>query len=196
MHKQNRQQIRDQIKQQRRALSKEIQHQHSQQAAGHIINTPIFKNAEHIAFYLASGGELDPLAIMQTAWALGKKVYLPIMHPTRKHHLLFSPYFKGDTLVHNHYGILEPPLDIDKIILPWNLDLVFTPLVAFDKSGNRIGQGAGCYDRCFEFLHTTNLTQPKLVGVGHQLQQLEKIQAESWDIPLTGLLTEKYFLEI
>ena len=51
----------------------------------------------------------------------------------------------------NFFGILEP--DRARRIDPRRLDLVLTPLVAFDDRGVRIGVGRGYYDRCFKFLH-------------------------------------------
>ncbi len=93
----------------------------------------------------------------------------------------------------NQYGIPEPrPVEL---IDPRSLDLVLTPLVAFDDSGNRLGMGAGYYDRCFAFLGHRKFwfSPPKLVGVGYSVQHVEPITAAPWDIPLWGIITEKGF---
>ena len=84
---------------------------------------------------------------------------------------------------------LEP--DRTRIIDPRRLDLVLTPLVAFDDRGTRIGVGRGYYDRCFRFLSGRNAWQrPKLLGVGYELQHVPHLPAEPWYIPLWGAVTE------
>ena len=81
---------------------------------------------------------------------------------------------------------------------PKRLDLVFMPLVAFDKNSNRLGMGGGFYDRCFAFRNTTQQdnirTRPLLIGCAHALQEMSSLKPEKWDVPLDGILTEKYFL--
>ena len=56
---------------------------------------------------------------------------------------------------------------------PRELDLVLTPLVAFDDRGVRVGVGRGYYDRCFRFLrHRAHWRRPKLLGVAYELQHV------------------------
>jgi 5-formyltetrahydrofolate cyclo-ligase len=89
----------------------------------------------------------------------------------------------------NVFGILEP--EVSAPIDPRRLDLVLTPLVAFDDHGMRIGVGRGYYDRCFRFLLTRAAwRRPKLLGVSYELQHVPRIAAEPWDVPLWGAVTE------
>jgi 5-formyltetrahydrofolate cyclo-ligase len=91
----------------------------------------------------------------------------------------------------NFFGILEP--DRARPIDPRRLDLVLTPLVAFDDRGVRIGVGRGYYDRCFRFLHTRAAWhRPKLLGVAYELQHVRAIPPEPWDVPLWGAVTESH----
>ena len=65
------------------------------------------------------------------------------------------------------------------------------PLVAFDEQGNRVGMGGGYYDRTLGFLRSRQQwVRPKLVGVGYDFQEVERIDSESWDVPLTYICTE------
>ncbi len=94
----------------------------------------------------------------------------------------------------NPFGILEP--SAGPFIDARSLDLVLTPLVAFDDRGIRLGMGGGFYDRCFKFLRIrTAWCKPKLVGVGFEHQHLPSIRAASWDVRLSCAITEaaKYF---
>jgi 5-formyltetrahydrofolate cyclo-ligase len=72
------------------------------------------------------------------------------------------------------------------------LDFVITPLVAFDDSCNRIGVGGGFYDRTFEFLkHSeSDVSQVALVGFAFELQRVDVIQINDWDVPLVAVATE------
>jgi 5-formyltetrahydrofolate cyclo-ligase len=71
------------------------------------------------------------------------------------------------------------------------LDLVLTPLVAFDERGVRLGVGRGYYDRTFKFLrHRSHWRRPKLLGVAYELQLVGPLTPSSWDVPLWGVVTE------
>ncbi len=105
--------------------------------------------------------------------------------------LWFSEYKFGDKLIRNRYGIFEPDIRRRKPIPAWGLDLLLLPLVAFDASGNRIGMGGGFYDRTFAYLKTRNRWHtPKLIGIAHELQHIDSIEPNAWDIPLNGIVTE------
>jgi 5-formyltetrahydrofolate cyclo-ligase len=92
-------------------------------------------------------------------------------------------------LVHNEWGLLEPVSG--DVIEPKELDVVLTPLVAFDAERHRIGMGGGYYDRTFAFLHERRRRfRPKLVGLAFDCQRTEKIAVNPWDITLYRVITE------
>jgi 5-formyltetrahydrofolate cyclo-ligase len=62
------------------------------------------------------------------------------------------------------------------------------PLVGYDMSGNRIGMGAGYYDRHLELLRDS--TAPLRVGIAYSLQEIAPIEKNKWDIPLHGVVNE------
>ena len=64
-------------------------------------------------------------------------------------------------------------------------DIVLTPLLAFDAAMNRLGQGAGHYDRVFE-----RLPDAWRIGIAWSVQQVEHIVTDPWDMPLHGVITE------
>ncbi len=187
-----RQQLRRQMRSARKALSTE-----QQQSAGVLLLKNLqqqvsFNSAEHIAVYLASDGEIDPQSVIDYCWHQGKQVYLPVLDPHLHNQLLFVHYVQNTLMCRNKYDIIEPAVPYQKSIPATDLDLVLLPLVAFDDKGNRMGMGGGYYDRSFAFMMddevaTADKKVPVLIGLAHQLQQVEELAVESWDIPLSGI---------
>lgn len=144
-----------------------------------------------MAVYLPADGEVDTTGIIQRAWTLGKQVYLPVLVPYLHNRLWFIRYTSDTRLVKNRFGIPEPEAVHRKRVPAQALDLVLTPLVAFDAQGNRLGMGGGFYDRSFEFLLRRRIWhKPRLVGLAYDFQQLPGLPAQSWDVPLTAVATD------
>ena len=81
----------------------------------------------------------------------------------------------------NKYGIFEPHLNVQNVLPLEQLDVIFTPLVAFDKQGNRLGMRGGFYDRTLQHWQQQRFIP---VGLAHQCQQVDALPVESWDMPL------------
>ena len=182
-------QLRQQLRQQRRSLSTTIARQYAEEMAHRTARHPLLLNSQQIAAYLAADGEIDPWPLMQQLWSLGKDIYLPVLTPFDKYKLWFATFEPGDKLAYNRFGIPEPVRR--RLIKPCALDLVLTPLVAFDEAGHRIGMGGGFYDRSFAFLNRRqHWHKPRLLGLGYELQKRNVIEPNAWDIPLHAIATE------
>jgi 5-formyltetrahydrofolate cyclo-ligase len=182
----SRQEIRQLIRQRRRALSSEQQAQFAQQAATRMMAYPPVLMANTVALFLSFDGELDTQPLIDQLWRAGKKVYLPVFHPFSPGNLLFLHYHPNSELVINRLKITEPKLDV-RDVLPLNeLDVLITPLVAFDENGQRLGMGGGFYDRTLQNWQQHGL-QP--VGYAHDCQRVETLPVEKWDIPLPAVVT-------
>jgi 5-formyltetrahydrofolate cyclo-ligase len=161
-------------------------------AENFLLASPLFQKSQHIACYIAHGGEFDLQAIIKAIWVLGKKCYLPVLAAGDENKLHFVEYAAEDDLQTNKYNILEPRLDVTREIPAANLDLALLPLTAFDKEGYRLGKGGGYYDKTFGFLlGQSKSKKPRLVGVGFSHQEVAALPHDSWDIKLCGALTEK-----
>ena len=68
--------------------------------------------------------------------------------------------------------------------------MIGLPLVAFDERGNRLGMGGGFYDRTLAFSRRPG-QKPVLIGCAYAFQEIRMLPAESWDIPLQFIATEK-----
>lgn len=188
----SRQQLRQNIRRKRRALTQQQQKRAAKRLHAQICRRPEFIRARHIALYLPNDGEIDPRPLIESCWKMGKKTYLPVLHPILHNRLWFVPYTRQTKLVRNIYNIEEPPLLRAPRRPPWALDLVLLPLVAFDAQGNRMGMGGGYYDRTFSFkVGKGAISGPKLIGLAHELQRVEQLPVENWDIPLAGIISDE-----
>ena len=147
------------------------------------------KLVDKVALYLSFDGELNTQALIHYLWSQSIKVYLPVLHPFSKGHLLFLRYTPDSKMTSNRFGIAEPILDVQNVCPLMQLDLIFTPLVAFDKKGNRLGMGGGFYDRTLATVLTSQDNKPLLVGVAHEGQKADLLSCENWDIPMQSVLT-------
>ena len=181
-----RSQLRTQLKTRRNALSVSEQDLASSKVAKSLSENKKIKQANQIAVYLSNDGELDTTAFIEWCWQENKAVFLPVVHPFSTGNLLFLQYKKNTELISNCYGILEPKLDVTKVCPLAELDVICTPLVAFDNTGARLGMGGGFYDRSL-----ANWQQNKLfpIGLAHDCQQVEQVPIKSWDIPLPEIIT-------
>lgn len=142
--------------------------------------------AQTVALFLSFDGELNTTPLIQSLWQAGKNVYLPVLHPFSPGNLLFLRYTPQSNLVTNRLKILEPKLDV-RDVLPLNkLDVLVTPLVAFDETGQRLGMGGGFYDRTLQNWQQHGFYP---VGLAHDCQQVETLPVEQWDIPLPAVVT-------
>ena len=183
--------LRTALRRARRALDPRQQARASAGLCRVIARLPAFRRARRIAFYRADGGEIDPQPAWELATALGKACYLPVLHPLGHNRLYFVRHNASEPLLPNRFGIPEPRLRSPTAI--WSLDLIFLPLVAFDAAGNRLGQGAGFYDRSLACMRGRPAKHPLLIGLAHGFQQVPQLHPTPWDVPLHGVVTEHSF---
>jgi len=147
------------------------------------------RRAKRIAGYSPVGSELDPGPVLKTLARGRKQVYLPRVSrlPGRMDFALLTD---DAPLLRNRYGILQPGSTAPGIGARF-LDVVLLPLLAFDLNGNRLGSGAGYYDRAFAFRRVRRTwRRPWLLGVAFDCQEVPALEPQPWDVPLDGLATE------
>lgn len=188
--------LRRTLRQRRRALTPRRQIFAAQRLASRLAKRPEFVSADTLALYLAADGEIGTRAIIELAWRVGKRVYLPVLQPVLcdGNRLRFAEYRPGARLHRNRLGIPEPR--IKRYCDARYLDLVLMPLVGFDAAGGRLGMGGGFYDRSFAFVRERQRRRPVLVGLAHQCQQVEHLPAEVWDVPMAAIATDRRWLPV
>ena len=137
-----------------------------------------------VATYAPLGGEADPVALQATAVEVGCTLALPHV-VDRATPLRFLRWDGVAPLATGPFGLRVPHADWPEVAP----DVILTPLVAFDGALNRLGQGAGHYDRAF-----AAYPDAWRVGVAWSVQRVDALPTDAWDIPLNHLLTEREWL--
>ncbi|NNM50871.1 MAG: 5-formyltetrahydrofolate cyclo-ligase [Pseudomonadales bacterium] len=143
----------------------------------------------HIAIYWPRDGELDIRDLSLPSYQ--SICYLPCLNTSHPGHLYFKAWSLQQHTHLNRYGIPEPKRGCPR--LAWRMDIILLPLVGFDASGHRLGMGGGYYDRSLADL-ARRPKNPRLIGVAHDIQEVDDLPIESWDWPLDAVITGSRWL--
>ncbi len=178
--------LRTELRQRRREILPAGRIAAAQSLASRLLALPFAPATGHVAGYWAMDGEIA-LHAWQLGLPAGATYCLPVLHEDRC--LRFAPWRPGEPLKANRYGIPEPDVTSEQLIEPSAMSMVVLPLVGFDAGGQRLGMGAGWYDRSFAFRRDMRAS-PWLVGAAFGIQRVERLASESWDVPLDAICTE------
>ncbi|REL28820.1 5-formyltetrahydrofolate cyclo-ligase [Thalassotalea euphylliae] len=198
-------QIRKNVRAKRNSLDDVFQRSAAISLSDKLSTLPSVMRAKTVALYLANDSELSPSPFIKWCWQHGKQVVLPVLHPFSKGHLLFLCYTPESKMRINCFGIPEPALDVTTVMPLPAIDIIFTPLVAFDDQGHRLGMGGGFYDRTLvSYVNSGNssnakarqsVTRSEVIGLAHDCQQVDLIPIEPWDIPLSTIITPTQIIQ-
>lgn len=181
------QELRKKYKAIRNKLSADEVQINSHAIAQQLFNLPIWQQAQTIMVYLAFQNEVQTDLILKQGWAEKKIMAIPICHP-QDHTMHLARLDNLEQLTTNRYGIAELPTERQELILPTQVDLCLIPGIAFDLQGNRLGFGAGYYDRYLPQLREGILK----IALAHHCQiSADTLPTDSHDLPMDYILTEK-----
>lgn len=153
---------------------------------------PEFVVDANVAGYWAVRGEPPLNLAYGRLRAREQKYFLPLV--TSAGALEFAEWRPGTEVQPNRYGIPEPRSDVRHAAS--HMDLILVPLLGFDRAGNRLGSGAGYYDRTFAFLNQLpRPAQPVLVGIGYHFQEVPRLEPESWDVAMDFIATDRELID-
>ena len=176
----NKAEIRAQLREMRRALSKQEQDVAAKAMHDHLAALDVYRASRVVMAYMTCRGELSLEPVILDVLAAGKTLVLPRCEAegimtARKVGAIHE-------LVPGAYGLLEPDASCEAID-PKKIDLILVPGVAFDRQGGRLGQGAGYYDR---FLPQTQAVR---MGICHDFALLEHVPSQAHDVPMDFVIT-------
>jgi len=132
--------------------------------------------------------EINPLPLMRALAAQGARLALPVIDGRGKP-LIMRGFAFGDALNSGQWGIKEPKPEAGEVVP----DILLTPLLAFDRSGNRIGYGAGYYDMTIARFRSM---KPALaVGIAYAAQEIAAVPVTGRDARLDLVLTEREVID-
>jgi 5-formyltetrahydrofolate cyclo-ligase len=132
--------------------------------------------------------EVNPLPLMRRLAAAGASLALPVV-VGRGRPLILRAYAFGDALVSGQWGIREPGPDAAEVIP----DVMLVPLAAFDRTGHRIGYGAGYYD--MTIAKARALKPVTAIGIAFAAQEIDRVPATPRDERLDLVLTEREMID-
>ncbi len=154
----------------------------------------VFRPGRRVAAYLAMPGEVSLAGAITEALESGTEIYVPQLASRRRGRMRFVRLRPDCPLRPNAaaFGILEPAASSGEWLPPRCLDVILVPLVGFDREGNRLGMGAGYYDRALRRRRDRDRAwrRPRLVGIAFGCQETARIEPSPWDVALDVIVTE------
>ncbi len=144
---------------------------------------PVLRDANLVAGYRAVRGELDIDAPLRFLIERGATVTVPRVVGND---LEFAVWTPDESSADGPFGVPEPTLP--STVPLTGHDVVLVPLVAFDGSGHRLGQGGGYYDRA---LARRRDRHPVIIGIAHAFQEVHAVPTEPWDVALDAVVTDE-----
>lgn len=150
-----------------------------------------------VAVYAAMGSEVDPAAFAAAAVARGWRVAYPCMLSATDamacgQRMCMRAVSAGDVSAAPfiaHPTRAFAATDVDSVRFPIvpaaELDMVVVPLVAFDRTGARLGYGGGCYDRYLPMLSPAC----QITGIAFDEQRVEHVPTDAHDLPLPNIVS-------
>lgn len=149
---------------------------------------PVDVGGRMVSGFFPMRSEINPMPLMRALAEEGANLALPVVQG-RGRRLLFRAFAFGDPLAAGVWGIREP-FPARPEVEP---DVLIVPLAAFDRSGQRIGYGAGYYDLT---LHTLATIKPIVtVGLAFAAQEIAAVPASPRDFRLDLVLTEHELID-
>jgi 5-formyltetrahydrofolate cyclo-ligase len=151
--------------------------------AAHLLDAPEVRRAATVAAYVSIGTEPGTGPLLDDLQQLGRRVLLPVVLPDLD--LDWAEYDGPDSLVPARRGLLEPTgrrLGTDAVA---TADVVLTPGMAVDRTGMRLGQGGGCYDRALARVPVGTFTCTLL----YDDELVERVPVDEHDRPVSAVVT-------
>ncbi|MEG2940720.1 MAG: 5-formyltetrahydrofolate cyclo-ligase [Thermomonas sp.] len=178
--------LRRELRQRRRDLPASVRIAGAEALANRLLALPFLPSSGHVAGYWAMDGEIG-LHAFQLRLPPALTYCLPLLHVDDT--LRFASWRAGEPLVTNRFGIPEPDIDSADALPASAMTMLVLPLVGFDARCNRLGMGGGWYDRSLAFRRETP-APPWLVGAGFDVQSVDALHREAWDVPLDAVCSE------
>lgn len=180
----NKDDLRSAAKAARRAIEPKLRAEYNTAICQSIAGLPAVQNARVVMSYAALPTELDLDALHKLLAGRGIKLCWPVCH-TPGQMRAYSP-LAGDSWARDNCGILAPNPKCSELVAPEDIDVVLVPCVAFDADKNRLGWGAGYYDR-----YLPQCQRAVKIAAAYDVQRVDSIPTDEFDVRMDAVVTER-----
>jgi len=200
--------LRKEIRSRLKNLTQDQVEEQSLQVWERLFQLPAYQDAKSVGLFLSMPrGEIKTEAALRHAASQQKAIYVPQVGKNFEQadmELLQVPLSTDQSKIFYHdwprnkWGIPEPPDSIMPLPVaqPGDIDVLVVPGLAFDKNGNRCGQGKGYYDRFIERMCHDTVNPPLLVSVGLDCQLTEFVPHQDYDRRMDIVLLPSEIIQI
>jgi 5-formyltetrahydrofolate cyclo-ligase len=183
--------IREEVLRKRDKIPQEVRSAKNSLIKEKIFSLPEFISSHTVLFYASFRSEVETSKMIRESIGSGKRVLLPKVDREAKRLRLYEIKDISE-LSSGYMGIPEPSLTDERMVSPEDVDLVVIPGLGYDYSGNRLGYGAGYYDRLL------SETKKKLIVIApaYEEQIVDMIPAEEHDMKVDIIVTDKRILRV
>ena len=143
----------------------------------------LIRDGETVMAYTSKEKEVNTVPLITALLKRGNPVVVPII--VKEDVSLRLSYLRDlSVLVPSTFGVPEP-IGSEIPVAPGDVDTIILPMLGFDRTGGRIGYGAGYYDRFLE--KNPNLRK---IGIAFTCQEIEKLPVDEKDSPMDSIITE------
>lgn len=151
-----------------------------------LLELPDVADAQCVLAYLTFGSEFDTAALVDRIRARHAALVLPKIDKAANRLRLYRIEDLATDLASGVWGIREPREDRCREVNKDEIDLVIVPGVGFTRAGARLGYGGGYYDGLLgDWPH-----RPPLVAPAFDVQIVEELPMEAWDVPVDVVVSE------
>jgi 5-formyltetrahydrofolate cyclo-ligase len=150
-----------------------------------ILGLSEMQDARTVLLYASLPGEVSTDQLAAELRRMGVRVTYPRCLPATREMTLHAVASGGELLVDGPYGIREPSTECELVGIG-DIDIALMPGLAWDREGQRLGRGAGYYDRLLADPRWRGLR----FGVFFAVQEIRLVPADPWDVPMNLVVTE------
>ncbi len=188
MHLTDKEKIRKAVLKLREQLDQEEAVQRSKSVLRHLENLPEYRNAGLVHTYISSRpNEVDTIMLIARSFARGKRIAVPVITDKKERRIETSELMNIGDLTDGPFNIKEPK--VFSAVSSEEIDLFVVPIIAADRSGNRIGWGFGYYDK---FLKSQ---KKPIVALAYNFQIVDAIKASDTDVKVDYIVTESEIIK-
>ena len=174
--------IRQILRQRKEAMNPEDRLEKSKRVCHHVMT--LIQDDETVMVYTSKEKEVNTTPLITTLFERGNPVIVPII--VKDDISLRLSYLRDfSVLVPSTFGVPEP-IGNEILATGQNVDTIILPMLGFDRTGGRMGYGAGYYDR---FLAKNQ--NVRKIGIAFACQEYDHLPADEYDIPMDAIITEE-----